>query len=169
MSQYKKNGCMGFLVTYSYFASNYVCKSLSLYLKWEENHDCFHRWNLYITSIKMLCVLILLMFLWRVVRFVHVCFYSCTQNVFSEAKAEVIRNSLPLCPCVGGGRGWRCPGGDGKTLRGRRHAATLSYWGWLGGGNWKKENLRAYIWLNIGSDVMLFAWRCTAVVFRSDI
>lgn len=73
------------------------------------------------------------------------CFYSCTQNVFSEAKAEVIRNSLPLFPCVGGGRGWRWPGGDGKTLRGRRHAATLSYWGWLGGGKLKKGESHGWI------------------------
>lgn len=35
------------------------------------------------------------------VMFVCVCTHA--QNVFSEANAEVMRNSL-LCPCVGGGR-----------------------------------------------------------------
>lgn len=34
--------------------------------------------------------------------FVYIC--SDADSVFSEAKAEVMRNSLPLCPCVGGGR-----------------------------------------------------------------
>lgn len=36
--------------------------------------------------------------------YVCICLFRCTQSVFSEAKAEVVRNSLPLCPCVGGGR-----------------------------------------------------------------
>lgn len=30
--------------------------------------------------------------------------YRCLQSVFSEVNAEVMRNSLPLCPCVGGDR-----------------------------------------------------------------
>lgn len=34
----------------------------------------------------------------------------CTNQTCAEANAEVIRNSLPLCPGVGGGR-WRRPGG----------------------------------------------------------
>ncbi len=61
---------------------------------------------------------------------VRVCLHRHTQNVFSEANAEVMRNSLPLCPCVGGGKeggGWRWPGGGGESLRSRRHSATLSY------------------------------------------
>lgn len=43
---------------------------------------------------------------------------------FSQAKPELMRNSLPLRRSVGGG--WRWPGADGKPLRGRRHSAMLS-------------------------------------------
>ena len=57
---------------------------------------------------------------------VRLCICTDTQkNLFGEAIAEVMRNSLPLCPCVGGG--WRWPGGGGESRRGRRHSAILSY------------------------------------------
>lgn len=35
----------------------------------------------------------------------HTHTYRHTHNTFSEASAEVMRNSLLVCPCVGGGRG----------------------------------------------------------------
>lgn len=48
--------------------------------------------------------------------------------MFSKAEAGVMRNPLPVSLC---GRreegGWRWPGDGGKSLRGRRHSATLSY------------------------------------------
>lgn len=45
------------------------------------------------------------------------------QKGFSKANAEVMRNSLPLCPPVGGW--WRWPGGCGQSPRSRRHSASV--------------------------------------------
>lgn len=46
-----------------------------------------------------------------------------TMNVFSKANAEVMRNSLTVCPCVGGG--WRWSGECGESLRSGCHSATV--------------------------------------------
>lgn len=54
------------------------------------------------------------------------CMCAPTNNVFGEANAEVMRNSLPLCPCMKRGKeevAWW----GGESLRSRRRFATLSY------------------------------------------
>lgn len=69
------------------------------------------RWILYITNREMLICACYMVFT-CVLLMVSLCSYVQTHKM-CEANAEVMRNSLPQCPCVRGGRvevaswGWR--------------------------------------------------------------